>query len=78
MCGTASCWPNAPQPPLTNNLDQHTSVEYKANGPTFAQGFLLYDLPSQLEQRAQASNLSNTHVFNQYISGVGYINMSST
>ena len=55
----------------------NTSVQYKANGATLAQGFTVYNTPDQLAQRAQASNLNALGVYNQYRTGVGTWNLTS-
>lgn len=55
----------------------NTSVQYKANGATFAQGFSVYNNPDQLAQRAQATGLSPIGVYNQWRTGAGLINLTS-
>jgi hypothetical protein len=55
----------------------NTSIQYKAAGSTFAQGFSVYNTPDQLAQRAQATGLNSLGVFNQYRTGVGYTNLTS-
>ena len=58
-------------------VNLNSSVQYKANGATFAQGFTVYNTPGQLAQRATASGLNSLAVFNQYRTGVGYTNLTS-
>ena len=56
----------------------NTSVQYKANGASYANGFTVYNTPDQLAQRAAASNVTSpTALYNQYRSGVGYTNITS-
>ena len=55
----------------------NTSVQYKAQGATFAQGFSVYNTPDQLAARAQSTNLNALGVFNQYRTGVGFYNLTS-
>jgi len=59
-------------------VNLNTGVQYKANGATFAQGFTVYNTPDQLAQRATASGLNSLGVFNQYRTGAGYTNLTST
>jgi hypothetical protein len=59
-------------------VNLNTSVQYKANGPAFANGFTVYNTPDQLAQRAVASGLNSLAVFNQYRTGVGYTNLTMT
>jgi hypothetical protein len=57
----------------------NTSVQYKANGADYASGFAVYNLPDQLAQRTVAAGITNpTAVYNQYRSGVGYANLTTT
>jgi len=57
----------------------NTSVQYKANGADDASGFAVYNLPDQLAQRTVAAGITNpTAVYNQYRSGVGYANLTTT
>ncbi len=52
----------------------NTSLQYKANGHTFADGFTLFNTPEQLA--ARNSNLSGTALYNQYRTGVGHYNLT--
>jgi hypothetical protein len=51
-----------------------TSVAYKANGRTFADGFTLFNTPEALV--ARNSNLTGTALYNQYRTGVGHTNLT--
>lgn len=62
--------------PATSEVN--STIQYKANGATFAQGFTVYNTPDQLAQRQIASGTTNpTTVFNQYRTGVGYYNLTA-
>jgi hypothetical protein len=52
----------------------NTSVQYKANGKGFADGFTLFNTPELLA--ARNPNLSGTALFNQYRAGVGHTNVT--
>ncbi len=61
--------------PATNTVN--SSIQFKANGSTFAQGFTVYNTPDQLAARAVATGLSPTAVYNQYRTGVGAPNLTN-
>jgi hypothetical protein len=52
----------------------NTSIQYKANGKTFADGFSLFNTPEQLASRN--STLTGTALYNQYRSGLGFTNLT--
>ena len=54
-------------------LGTNTSIQYKANGATFAQGFSIINSPAQLAA-TQAAKTPNdpVSIFNAYRTGVGY------
>jgi hypothetical protein len=52
----------------------NTSIQYKANGKTFADGFTLFNTPEALASRN--SNLTGTALYNQYRTGIGHTNMT--
>jgi len=52
----------------------NTSIQYKANGRTFADGFTLFNTPEQLA--ARNANLTGTALYNQYRTGVGHMNLT--
>jgi hypothetical protein len=54
----------------------NTSVQYKAQGASFSNGFAVYNTPDQLASRV-AANTNPVTVFNQYRSGVGYYNLTT-
>jgi hypothetical protein len=54
----------------------NSSVQYKANGKTFADGFTVYNLPDQIVARNPAVK-DPTALYNLYRSGVGYVNLTS-
>jgi hypothetical protein len=57
----------------------NNSVQYKAKGPTFAQGFEVFNTPEQLAARAAATGVSDpVQLFNQYRSGVGHVNLTGS
>jgi len=54
------------------------TVQYKAKGRTYADGFDIFNTPEQLQARAEANGVTNpTQLFNQYRSGVGHVNLGS-
>jgi hypothetical protein len=56
----------------------NTSVQFKARGRTFADGFDVFNTPEQLEARAKANGVSDpTQLYNQYRTGVGHVNLTS-
>ena len=55
----------------------NSSVQYKAQGATAADGFYVYNTPAELAPRAAGTNNAVT-IYNQYRSGVGYINLTGT
>ena len=55
----------------------NTSIQFKANGSTFAQGFAVYNTPDELAARAVASGSSPLTVFNQYRTGAGAPNLTN-
>jgi hypothetical protein len=52
----------------------NTSLQYKANGRTYADGFSLFNTPEQLAGRN--ATLSGTALYNQYRTGVGHMNLT--
>jgi hypothetical protein len=54
-------------------LGTNTTVQYKANGATLAQGFSIINTPAQLAA-LQAAKTPNdpVSIFNSYRTGVGY------
>jgi hypothetical protein len=52
----------------------NSSVQYKAQGASYSNGFVVYNTPDQLAARVAAGNNALT-VFNQYRTGVGYSNI---
>jgi hypothetical protein len=52
----------------------NTSLQYKANGKTVADGFSLFNTPEQLA--ARNSTLTGTALYNQYRAGVGHTNLT--
>ena len=52
----------------------NSSIQYKANGKTFADGFTLFNTPEALV--ARNSNLAGTALYNQYRTGVGHTNLT--
>jgi hypothetical protein len=52
----------------------NTSLQYKANGRTYAEGFTLFNTPEALA--ARNANLSGTALYNQYRTGVGHYNVT--
>lgn len=56
----------------------NTSVQFKANGATFAQGFTVYNTPEELAAR-QLATTSNSPltVYNQYRTGAGAPNLTN-
>ncbi len=55
-----------------NNFN--TSVQYKANGKTFADGFTIFNTPEALV--ARNTNLTGVALYNQYRTGVGASNLT--
>ncbi len=54
----------------------NSSVQYKAQGASYANGFAVYNTPDQLAGRVAAGTNPLT-VFNQYRTGVGYDNLTN-
>jgi len=52
----------------------NTSVQYKANGKTYADGFTLFNTPEALA--ARNPTLSGVALYNQYRTGVGHMNLT--
>ena len=52
----------------------NTSIQYKANGKTYADGFTLFNTPEGIASRN--ANLTGTALYNQYRSGVGHTNLT--
>ena len=52
----------------------NNSVQYKANGRTYADGFTLFNSPEALA--ARNSNLSGIALYNQYRTGAGALNLT--
>jgi hypothetical protein len=55
----------------------NASVQFKANGTTFAQGFYVYNTPDQLAARAVAGGSNALTVYNQYRTGAGAPNLTN-
>jgi len=53
----------------------NTSVQYKAQGASYANGFAVYNTPDQLASRVAVN--TNPVIFNQYRGGVGYYNLTT-
>jgi hypothetical protein len=57
-------------------LNVNNSVQYKANGPTFADGFRVFNTPELNEARARANGITDpTQLFNQFRAGVGHVTL---
>jgi hypothetical protein len=54
----------------------NTTVQYKAQGASYSNGFAVYNTPDQLAART-AANTNPVTVFNQYRTGVGYYNLTT-
>ncbi len=54
----------------------NSSITYKAQGPSYSNGFLVYNTPQQIVSRL-AANTNPTTAFNQYRTGVGYSNLTN-
>jgi len=54
----------------------NTSIQYKAQGANFSNGFAVYNTPDQLLSRV-AANTNPVTAYNQYRTGVGYYNITS-
>jgi hypothetical protein len=52
----------------------NTSLQYKANGRTFGDGFTVFNTPEAL--LARNANLSGTALYNQYRTGAGHYNLT--
>ena len=52
----------------------NTSIQYKANGKTFADGYTLFNTPELTA--ARNPNLTGTALYNQYRTGVGAMNLT--
>jgi hypothetical protein len=61
--------------PATNAVN--SSIQFKANGSTFAQGFTVYNTPDQLAARATNGTNSAQTIYNQYRTGVGAPNLTN-
>ncbi len=62
-----------------NNVRRTTinsSVQYKAQGATYASGFQVYNTPAQVAARVPAGTSAIT-TFNQFRGGVGYYNLTN-
>jgi len=58
-------------------LAVNNTLQFKANGATFADGFRLFNTPELLEQRARSNGITDSLLlFNQYRSGVGHVNLT--
>jgi hypothetical protein len=53
-------------------LGTNTTVQYKANGATFAQGFSVINTPAQLGATQAAKTSDPVSIYNAYRTGVGY------
>ncbi len=54
----------------------NSSIQYKAQGVNFSDGFQVYNTPDQIVSRL-ASNTNSLAAFNQYRTGVGYYNLTN-
>jgi hypothetical protein len=55
----------------------NNTLQFKANGATFADGFRLFNTPELLEARAKANGITDpVQLYNQFRSGVGHINLT--
>lgn len=55
----------------------NSSVQYKANGRTFADGFRVFNTPEQNRDRLAATGVTNERqLFNQYRTGAGHVNLT--
>ena len=54
----------------------NSSVQYKAQGASFSNGFQVYNTPAQVLSRL-AANTNSLTAFNQYRTGVGYSNLTN-
>jgi hypothetical protein len=58
-------------------LGVNTTVQYKAKGPSFSDGFTRYNTPEALAQRLAATGVANQlQLYNSYRTGVGYLNLT--
>jgi hypothetical protein len=58
-------------------LGINTSVQYKAKGRTFADGFTVYNTPEANAQRLAATGVTNSQqLYNIYRTGVGQVNLT--
>jgi hypothetical protein len=55
----------------------NSSIQFKANGATFAQGFTVYNTPDELAARAVAGGSNALTVYNQYRTGAGAPNLTN-
>jgi hypothetical protein len=53
-------------------LGTNSSIQYKANGATFASGFTIINTPAQLAATQAAKSSDPVAIFNSYRTGVGY------
>ena len=53
------------------------TVQYKAKGRTFADGFDVFNTPEQLASRAPAT-ATETQIYNLYRTGVGHVNLTGS
>ena len=54
----------------------NSSIQYKAQGASYSDGFMVYNTPQQIVSRL-AANTSALTAFNQYRTGVGYSNLTN-
>lgn len=57
-------------------LTVNNSVQYKANGPAFGDGFRVFNTPELNESRARANGITDPALlFNQFRAGVGHVTL---
>jgi hypothetical protein len=55
----------------------NNTLQFKANGANFGDGFQLFNTPDQLEARARANGITDPlQLYNQFRSGVGHVNLT--
>jgi hypothetical protein len=55
----------------------NNTLQFKANGATYADGFRLFNTPELLEARARSNGVTDSlQLFNQFRTGVGHVNLT--
>ena len=65
---------------LFNNprrISTNSSIQYKANGPTYSDGFHTINTPDELAANEAAKSSNPVAIFNSYQSGVGYVSLQT-